>query len=584
MTFMKRIFCLLLAVSCVLPVLQSVTPEAGAYPAAKPLPALTGNKAVDVANVATSQVGYKETSDGTVYGAWWTTQRNWGFDYTNQPWCGMFAMWCAYQAGAGEGVAYGEDGAIAGRLLTWLLTNASGDTTFTVDPRPGDFIFFGYNGNVDHVAIVTAYDKASNKVTYVGGNQSDMVTQVTKTYNGTAANGYKGIIGIGRPKYDDSVIVPSCTCSDAHAGYYVCNTTSGPLTIRSGHGTAFSSLGSIPKGAMVYVSQAQGLGKGAWAHVEYNGIKGYASMEYLLGGQQDYKMDVVYNEASGEVKEVNIQVYDYVTSANLDLTLSEQLSVTENQNSPVIHVKAQEGVSMILRIPLSANTNASNVQPVSVNADGTTTALSTYEVKNTNLIHVYIMGALDLQLTYSGTATSGPQITSQPVNASAANGKMVSATVVAAGNGLTYTWYYKDPGRSTYTKSTMTDSTYATEMMSFKNGRQMYCVVTDSTGASVKSNVITFTMDGPRITTQPVNASAANGKMVSATVVATGNGLTYTWYYKDPGRTAYTKSTMTDSTYATEMMSFKNGRLMYCVVTDSSGASVTSNVITFTMN
>ncbi len=69
----------------------------------------------------------------------------------------------------------------------------------------------------------------------------------------------------------------SCSCSTSYAGQYRCVTTSAPLTIRSGHGTGYSAIGSIPSGAEVTVTKADG----SWAHVSYNGITGCASMSYL---------------------------------------------------------------------------------------------------------------------------------------------------------------------------------------------------------------------------------------------------------------------------------------------------------------
>ncbi len=68
-----------------------------------------------------------------------------------------------------------------------------------------------------------------------------------------------------------------CNCSTSYAGNYTCTTTNSSLFIRSGHGTSYSTIGSIPKGATVYVSKANG----SWAHVTYNGVSGYASMSYL---------------------------------------------------------------------------------------------------------------------------------------------------------------------------------------------------------------------------------------------------------------------------------------------------------------
>lgn len=68
-----------------------------------------------------------------------------------------------------------------------------------------------------------------------------------------------------------------CSCSNSYAGDYIVSTESKPLTMRSGHGTGYSIVTSIPKGSQVYVSKADG----SWAHVEWNGYSGYCSMEYL---------------------------------------------------------------------------------------------------------------------------------------------------------------------------------------------------------------------------------------------------------------------------------------------------------------
>lgn len=201
---MKRIisFVLLLAVACSL--LAQIPYEAKAYDATLPLPILTGDMAQDVANIATSQLGYAY-NDGTAYGAWWSTVTNWGYDYSRLSWCAMFACWCAYQAGAGMDVAYNINGAKASMLFEWQKENATYNSDFTVDPQVGDFMYFGREDRIpDHVAIVTAYDKETKTVYMVGGNQGNGDGQVTTTtcpwYPG-AKRGSKYVLGFGRPNY-----------------------------------------------------------------------------------------------------------------------------------------------------------------------------------------------------------------------------------------------------------------------------------------------------------------------------------------------------------------------------------------------
>ena len=69
----------------------------------------------------------------------------------------------------------------------------------------------------------------------------------------------------------------TCNCSTSRAGMYVCQASSSPLKIRSGHGIRYSVLATVPAGEEVIVLGATD----KWAHVVYNGIEGYASMDYL---------------------------------------------------------------------------------------------------------------------------------------------------------------------------------------------------------------------------------------------------------------------------------------------------------------
>ena len=60
------------------------------------------------------------------------------------------------------------------------------------------------------------------------------------------------------------------------------STSSLPLRIRSGAGTNYKVLGTMPRGASVTITGEAGNG---WAKVSYNGINGYASKQYLTYDQ-----------------------------------------------------------------------------------------------------------------------------------------------------------------------------------------------------------------------------------------------------------------------------------------------------------
>lgn len=377
----KRSICMLLACCLLLSVMVYHAPEASAYMAAKPLPELTGNTAQDVANIAISQLGYHEVGGGTVYGAWWSGVTQWG-DYTYLGWCSMFANWCAYQAGAGMDIAYNKYSAIVGNSYNYLKNNAWADRSFDTTPQPGDFIYFGRGNSFEHVAVVVGYDSETNKVTFVGGNQGDAVTQGTVDWSASAKWGSQYVLGYGRPNYGGSVVTPTCSCDAYYAGYYTCVTSGSPLNIRSGHSTSSGVVGSIPNGAAVYVSKAQGTGDGAWAHVEYNGVTGYASMQYLTR-MDDHTMEITYAD-NGVVTGVDITVFDYVAAAGYSLTLPERIPAAAATGEAVpIRVSIPDAFRLELTVPAEA-ASSGNIF-VAEYEDGTLEVLSQTVVSGRNI-------------------------------------------------------------------------------------------------------------------------------------------------------------------------------------------------------
>ncbi len=173
------------------------------------------------------------------------------------------------------------------------------------------------------------------------------------------------------------------------------------------------------------------------------------------------------------------------------------------------------------------------------------------------------------------------KITTQLTNAVAKNGGSIKTSFVASGDGLTYTWYYKDAGATDFAVTTsFTSTSYSTTMNSVRANRQIFCVVRDKYGNAVKTNTVTLYMGTPlKITTQPKNVKVKNGTTAKATVKAVGDGLTYTWYVKNPGGKSYSKSSITKSTYSVKMTSKISGRLVYCVVKDKYGKSVKSTTV-----
>jgi len=174
-------------------------------------------------------------------------------------------------------------------------------------------------------------------------------------------------------------------------------------------------------------------------------------------------------------------------------------------------------------------------------------------------------------------------ITKEPATAAyAKKGAKVSVKLTASGDGLKYTWYIKNDGKTSYSKSSVTSSTYSATMSSKVKGRRVYCVVKDKYGKKVQSK--TFILrESVSIVTQPKTVTVAKNKTAKVTVKASGDGLKYTWYIKNDGAKKYSKSSITKSSYSVTMTSKVKNRLVYCVVTDKYGKTVKTTTVRLKM-
>ena len=177
------------------------------------------------------------------------------------------------------------------------------------------------------------------------------------------------------------------------------------------------------------------------------------------------------------------------------------------------------------------------------------------------------------------TLSCGAYIVTQPQNAIAPEGEKATVTAEAIGDGLTYTWYVKNAGKTKFSKSSITKATYSVAMSEAVHGRQIYCVITDATGNTVQTDTVTL-YRAVTILTQPQNGVAAYGTVAKTEVEVMGDGLTYTWYVKNAGKTKFSLSSIKKATYTTTMSEAVHGRQIYCVITDAYGNTVQTDTVT----
>lgn len=97
-----------------------------------------------------------------------------------------------------------------------------------------------------------------------------------------------------------------------------------------------------------------------------------------------------------------------------------------------------------------------------------------------------------------------------------------------------------------------------------------------SNDEDIVCDVCGYVREFAAIVTDIQHVYAKMGEPARATVEATGDGITYAWYFLNVGDTAFSKSSITGATYSVTMSESVKGRLVYCVVTDEYGKTARS--------
>ena len=190
-----------------------------------------------------------------------------------------------------------------GRGANWILYKSTSSSTYIDSLVPGDVVRYrtSTSKSWNHTIFITGISGSTIYYTDCNSDGSNTIKWNQTVSKSTLAS-YLKISLYGSEAatygyiahYTPNTLLggsTSCSCSTSYAGTYVCTTSSLDLTIRSGHGSSYSAIGSIPPGATVEVTKASGTSSSDWAHVTYNGISGYASMQYLTKKQAGQERD-----------------------------------------------------------------------------------------------------------------------------------------------------------------------------------------------------------------------------------------------------------------------------------------------------
>ena len=410
------------------------------------------------------------------------------------------------------------------------------------------------------------------------------------------------------------------------------------VNIRSGPGTNYSILGTAKKNTVLTITDTYKSSNYTWGQFS----DGWISLSYT-----NYdKTPIILRQpdsvtaAEGGIVQVTLDVAGanlsyqwYVASANsdkfykssiTDSVYTTKMSSSRNGRQVYCVITGNNGISVqsetvtlhmeemlaITKQPTDVAVSIGSTAKVQVTATGkglsyqwyyrdlnadtfqkSSVKKATYSVKMSSARHgrslyceVTDQNGSKVRSEIVTISSTTALITKEPESAAAANGEKVSVKVEAAGTGLTYQWYVCSPNGTKFSKSSIKTDIYCTRMDESRDGRQVYCVITDADGNTVKSKTVSITIDSNLYIIQhPASVMATNGQIVNLSVKASGKGLTYQWYFCNAGKTKFSMSSLKTDTYCTRMDESRDGRQIYCVITDTYGNTVTSETVTISM-
>ena len=180
-------------------------------------------------------------------------------------------------------------------------------------------------------------------------------------------------------------------------------------------------------------------------------------------------------------------------------------------------------------------------------------------------------------------------ITSQPESVTAEVGDVVTFTVVAEGEGLTYQWQYRNAGAENWYNTGWSGAQTATlttaAVTTGLHGRQFRCVITDASGNVVESEPATLTVPYLKVDSATAFGVPVNTDHVFTVEYTVSEGVTYQWQYK--GNTSASTWQNTGLTgnktnaLTVNALSTRNGYQYRCIINDNGTEIVSKAAILY---
>ena len=180
-------------------------------------------------------------------------------------------------------------------------------------------------------------------------------------------------------------------------------------------------------------------------------------------------------------------------------------------------------------------------------------------------------------------------ITSQPESVTAEVGDVVTFTVVAEGEGLTYQWQYRNAGAENWYNTGWSGAQTATlttaAVTTGLHGRQFRCVITDASGNVVESEPATLTVPYLKVDSATAFGVPVNTDHVFTVEYTVSEGVTYQWQYK--GNTSSSTWANTGlpgnktNALTVTALSTRNGYQYRCIINDNGTEIVSKAAILY---
>ncbi|MBQ6832719.1 MAG: leucine-rich repeat protein [Oscillospiraceae bacterium] len=181
------------------------------------------------------------------------------------------------------------------------------------------------------------------------------------------------------------------------------------------------------------------------------------------------------------------------------------------------------------------------------------------------------------------------KLTAQPAAQNLIAGSTAKFTVKAQGTALQYQWQFRTAADGQWKNSPASGNQTATLSVpatKTRDGYQYRCVITDGYGNVVCSTEATLNIVTLKVTAQPKDAVLKAGGTASFAVTAKGTGVTFQWQYRASADGQWKNSPASGNQTATLSVpatKTRDGNQYRCVITDSYGNVIYSNVVTLTV-